>query len=215
MTGAQWSSSAKQYEKYINVKSSSVSKESACNAGDPGLIPGLRRSGEGRGSPLQYSWSSLVVQLAENPPAMQETWIWSLGWEDPLEKGTDTHSSILPWRLYSPWNFKMLDMTEQFSLHFTSPSIKNKYQATINMSLALWWLVLGVFFCFLIISTTTLMEIALYRIHLQVRKYTEKVKSFNLKLLNSKVNGLLFCLTLFGLWFYVWWSFNSWYSRWC
>ena len=54
--------------------SSSVGKESTCNAGDPGSIPGLGRStGEGRGYPLQYSWASLMVQLVKNPPAMQET----------------------------------------------------------------------------------------------------------------------------------------------
>ena len=66
---------------------SSVGKESACNAGDPGLIPGFRRSpGEGIGYPLQYSWASLVAQLVKNLPARQETWVRSLGWEDPLEK---------------------------------------------------------------------------------------------------------------------------------
>ena len=55
---------------------SSVGKESACNAGDPGLIPGLGRSaGEGVGYPLQYSWASLVAQLVKNLPAMQETWV--------------------------------------------------------------------------------------------------------------------------------------------
>ena len=43
----------------------------------------------------------LVAQLAKNPPAMPETWVRSLGWEDPLEKGKATHSSILPWRI--PW----------------------------------------------------------------------------------------------------------------
>ena len=56
--------------------------------------------------PLQYSWASLVSQLVKNPPAMWETWVRSLGWEDPLEKGTATHSSILAWRIpgtvYSP-----------------------------------------------------------------------------------------------------------------
>ena len=46
-------------------------------------------------------WASLVAQLVKNLPAMQETWIRSLGWKDPLEKGTDTHSSILAWRI--PW----------------------------------------------------------------------------------------------------------------
>ena len=54
---------------------SSVGKESACNAGDPGSIPGLGRSpGEGTGCPLQYSWASLVAQLVENLPAVWETW---------------------------------------------------------------------------------------------------------------------------------------------
>ena len=81
---------------------SSVGKESACNAGDPSSIPGLARStGEEIGYPLQYSWASLVAQLVNNPPAMWETWVLSLGWEDPLEKGKATHSSILAWRI--PW----------------------------------------------------------------------------------------------------------------
>ena len=67
---------------------SSVGKESACDAGDPGLIPGWGRSlGEGIGYLLQYSWASLVAQLVKSPPAMWETWVWTLGWEDPLEKG--------------------------------------------------------------------------------------------------------------------------------
>ena len=55
---------------------SSVDKESSCNAGDPGSIPGLGRShGEGIGYPLQYSWESLVAQLVNNPPAIWETWV--------------------------------------------------------------------------------------------------------------------------------------------
>ena len=55
---------------------SSVVKESACNAGDPGSIPGLgRSSGEGIGYPLQYSWASMVAQLVKNLPTMQETWV--------------------------------------------------------------------------------------------------------------------------------------------
>ena len=67
---------------------SSVGKESTCNAGDPGSIPGSGRSlGEAIGYPLQYSWASLVAQLVENLPAMRETWVRSLGWEDSLEKG--------------------------------------------------------------------------------------------------------------------------------
>ena len=79
---------------------SSVSKESASNAGDPSLIPGSGRlTGEGIGYPLQYSWASLVAQLVKNQPAMWETWAQSLRWEDPLEKGNTTHSSILAWRI--------------------------------------------------------------------------------------------------------------------
>ena len=75
---------------------SSVGKESTCNAGDPSLIPGSGRSaGEGIGYPLQYSWAFLVAQLVKNLPAMWETWVQSLGWEDALEKGKATHSSIL------------------------------------------------------------------------------------------------------------------------
>ena len=50
---------------------------------------------------LQYSWVSLVAQLVKNTLAMQETWVRSLGWEDPLEKGKATHSSVLAWRI--PW----------------------------------------------------------------------------------------------------------------
>ena len=62
----------------------------------PRLIPGSGRyPGEGLGYPLQYSWVSLVAQLVKNPPVMQETWVQSLGWEDALEKGKATHSSIL------------------------------------------------------------------------------------------------------------------------
>ena len=67
---------------------SSVDKETACNAGDSDLIPGSGRSaGEGFGYPLQYPWVSFVAQLVKNLPAMWETWVQSLGWEDPLEKG--------------------------------------------------------------------------------------------------------------------------------
>ena len=70
---------------------SPTGKESAYNAGDPGLIPGLgRATGEGVGYPLQYSWVSLVAQLVKNPPAMRETSVRSLAWEDPLEEGKAT-----------------------------------------------------------------------------------------------------------------------------
>ena len=67
------------------------------------MIPGSGRSaGEGIGYPLQFCWVSLVSQLVKNLPVIQETWVGSLlCWEDPLEKGTATHSSILTWRI--PW----------------------------------------------------------------------------------------------------------------
>ena len=84
----------------------SAGKESACNAGDPGLIPGSERSfGEGIGYPLQYSWASLVAQLVKNLPAMGEIWVWSLGWECPLKKRKATPSRFWPGEfhgLYSP-----------------------------------------------------------------------------------------------------------------
>ena len=84
----------------MGFRKSSVGKESACDAGDPSLIPGSGRStGEGVGYPLQYSWVPLVAQLEKNLPAMQETRVPYLGWEDPLENGKATHSSILAWRI--------------------------------------------------------------------------------------------------------------------
>ena len=87
-----------RYKKHFS--SSSVGKESACNAGDPGLIPG---SGSSRrkviGYPLQYSSAYLVAQMVKNPPAMLETWDLSLDWEDLLEESLTTHPSILAWRI--------------------------------------------------------------------------------------------------------------------
>ena len=95
---------------------SSVGKESGCNAGDPGLIPGSRRSpGEGIGYPLQYSWASLVAQLVKNWPSMQETWVRKIPW-----RGKRLRAPVF-WPgefrgFYSPWGHKELDMTEQLSL---------------------------------------------------------------------------------------------------
>ena len=64
------------------------------------MIPGSGRSpGEGIGYPLQYSWASLVGQTVENLPATLETLVLSLGWEETLEEGMATHSSILAWRI--------------------------------------------------------------------------------------------------------------------
>ena len=89
-------------EQMVSLIAQLVGKESACDAGDPGLIPGWGRSlGEGIGYLLQSSWASLVAQLVKSPPAMPETWVQSLGREDSLEKGKSTHSSILTHRI--PW----------------------------------------------------------------------------------------------------------------
>ena len=55
--------------------------------------------GKGIGYPLRYSWASLVAQMVKNPPATWETWVQFLGWEDPLEEGMATHSSVLAWRI--------------------------------------------------------------------------------------------------------------------
>ena len=111
-------------------------KESACSAGDMGLIPGSGRSpGEGNDNPLQYSclenpmdggaWQAIVheiaksgtwlrdfpffpfvAQLVKSLPVIQEMWVWSLGREDSLEKGNATHSSILAWRI--PWTVQAM-----------------------------------------------------------------------------------------------------------
>ena len=87
---------------WLGFPGSSVGKESLCNAGDPCSISGSGRSaGEGIGYPLQYSWVSLVAQMVKNLPAMWETWVESLGWEDPLKKKMANHSAMLDWRI--PW----------------------------------------------------------------------------------------------------------------
>ena len=76
----------------------STGKESACNAGDPSSIPGSGSSpGEEIGYPFQYSRASLLIQMVKNLPEMWETWVPSLGWEDPLEESMATHSSIFAW----------------------------------------------------------------------------------------------------------------------
>ena len=85
----------------------SADKESAYNARDLGSVLGWGRSpGKGIGYPFQYSWASLVAQMVKNPLEMWETWVQSLGWEDSLQEGMSTHSSILSWRIAmdrGPW----------------------------------------------------------------------------------------------------------------
>ena len=101
---------------FLGFPCGSAGKESTCNAGDHGSILVLGKSaGERIGYPLQFSWASLVAQLVQNPQAMRETWVPSLAWEDPLEKGKATHSSILPGEFHglnSPWGCKESDTTE-------------------------------------------------------------------------------------------------------
>jgi len=95
------------YIKHMGFLGNSAGREFTCNSGDPGLISGSGRSpGEGIGYPLQYSWVSLVAQTVKNLPAMWETWVQSLSWEDPPEKGTATHSSIVAWRI--PWTIQSM-----------------------------------------------------------------------------------------------------------
>ena len=86
----------------------SLIAQSAYNTGDPGSMPGSGRSaGEAVSNPFQFLWPFLGAQLAKNPAAMLETWVQSLHWEDSLEKGTATHSSILAWGI--PWTVQSVD----------------------------------------------------------------------------------------------------------
>ena len=89
-------------------------------------IPGSERSsGEGIGYPLQYFLASPMAQLVKNPPAMWENWVRSLSWEDPLEKGKATHSSILAWRMAFIVHGVSKSGTEvsNFHFHFTFTSL--------------------------------------------------------------------------------------------
>ena len=114
------------------------------------MILGSERStGEGIGYPHQYSWAPLVAQLVKNFPTMQETWIRSLDWKDPLEKVTAAHSSILAEEfhgLYCPWGHKKLNTMEQLSLSnasvfFLSKNKKNcPKQGELGKHILPWWL---------------------------------------------------------------------------
>ena len=110
---------------YLRFLDSSVSKELACTAGDPHLNPGSGKSaGEERGYPPQYPWASLVAQQVKKPPAMWETRVYSLGWEDSMEKqkaSREFHG------LYTPWTH---NTTEWFSL-------SHLYFSRINNTLCL------------------------------------------------------------------------------
>ena len=106
------------FDPWSGFPGSSAGIESSCNARDPNSIPELGRStGEGIGYPLQDSWAFLVARIVKNLPAMQEAWVQSWGWEDPLEKGKATHSSILTWRI--PWGAKSWTQLIEFHLRLS------------------------------------------------------------------------------------------------
>ena len=118
---------------YYNCLSTCASPPvSVCNVGDPGSFPGSGASaGEGIGYSLQYSWAFPVAQFVKNTPAMQDTCVRSLGWEDPLEKGPATHSSILAWTV--PWTVWYQRVGHDW-VTFTPP---------VNMILSIfiaWWI---------------------------------------------------------------------------
>ena len=118
---AQWVSDI-----YAYIPGSSADKESACDAGDPSLIPESGRCpGKGIGYPFQYSWASLVAQTVKNLPAMREAWVWFLGPGISLGGGL---GKLLQYSCLenphgrkslagpSPWDQKELDTTEQLSI---------------------------------------------------------------------------------------------------
>ena len=111
----------------------SAGKEFPCNAGNPSLIPGLKRCpGEGIPDSFQYSWASLVAQTVKNSPAMWEIWVRSQGWEDspggghgnPLQVSClENHHGQSCLEVYSPWTFKISDITDGLSTSQHSSSI--------------------------------------------------------------------------------------------
>ena len=106
---------------------SSAGKESTCNAGDPSSVPRSGWSaGEGIDYHLQYSWASLVAQLVKNPPAMWETWVLSLDWEDSPREGEKLPTPVFWPRefhgLHSPWGREESNMTERLWFWSIHPS---------------------------------------------------------------------------------------------
>ena len=121
--------------------------------GDPDSIPGLGKPhGEGIGYPLQYSWAFLVAQVVKNLPAMGETWVQFLGWEDPLEEVMVTPSSILAWRIHGteePSGQQSIgsqksDMTERLSTHTLPPMFID-----FRLSLFKYYYYTAVFYAFI------------------------------------------------------------------
>ena len=94
------------------------------------MIPGSGRSPEeGIGYPFQYSWALLLAQLTKNPPAMWETWVRFLGWEDSLKKGKATHSSLLAWRI--PVVQSCLTLCDPMDCSLPGSSVHGVFQARI------------------------------------------------------------------------------------
>ena len=154
----------------------SLACKESTSSGDPSSIPGLGRSPEeGIGYPFQCSWASLVAQLVKNLPAMQETWVWSLGWEDPLEKGKATHSNILAWRIPRTVHLQRVDRTERLSL---SPSK-------------------GFFVPFLFSSWSFLLEVFKKKISLLLK--LKFVSFFSTLIVSSLYVGLIFQKLIKGL----------------
>ena len=116
---------------------SSVGNESACNARDPGSIPGLGRSaGEGIGYPFQYCWASLVAQLVKNLPATWETWVWSLGRKIPWRREMILTTVFWPGEFHglnSPRGLKESDTSKQLSL------LLLLYIANMGSYFKVWW----------------------------------------------------------------------------
>ena len=85
---------------WVDFAGSSAAEESTRNAGDPGSVPGSGRSlGEGIGYSTPAFMGFPGGSAVKHLPTMRETWVWFLGWEDPLEEGMASHSSILAWRI--------------------------------------------------------------------------------------------------------------------
>ena len=108
----------------LSFPGSSAGKESACNAGDPGSIPGSGKPPRGGiGYPLQYSWASLVAQMVKNPPSMQKTWVWFLVRKDPLLEGMQPTPVFLPRE--SLWTERLTDHGVAKSLAWLSKSAQH------------------------------------------------------------------------------------------
>ena len=125
----------------LGFTDSSVGKESAFNAGGPGSITESGNSaGEGIGYPLQYSWASLVAPLVKNPPAMSETWVWSLVGTIPWRREKLPTPVFWPGEfhgLYSPWVHKELDTTEWLSLTRSLMNLLSQVNWNLNLH-SLW-----------------------------------------------------------------------------